>query len=133
MQRFKNGFDFIVKCDDDIDTEDTMLPSLLLQPFVENSIFHGFAEHIQNGLITIKIEKSSDILHCIIDDNGSGISNAPNDNGKRSLSTVITQERLALLSKQMGKPAKIVITDRQELKEGKGVRVILDIPIVKSI
>jgi sensor histidine kinase YesM len=130
---FDNLFTYHIEVYLGYEEDNILIPPMLLQPFVENSIFHGFADHFQNGLITVKIERNSDMLHCVIEDNGSGLSNTPNDNGKRSLSTVITRERLVLLGKQMGKTAKIVISDRQELKEGRGVRVTLDIPIVKSI
>lgn len=79
--------------------------------------------------ITIKIRKDLNTLHCIIEDNGAGINSRTTYNGKRSLSTIITQERLSLLSRQMGKPAKIVITDKQKVNEGRGVRVTIDMPI----
>jgi hypothetical protein len=129
---FENLFTYQIEVYPEYEEDNIFIPPMLLQPFVENAIFHGFAEPNVKGAITIKIERDRSILHCIIEDNGAGLNNVAMTNGKRSLSTLITQERLALLTKHTGKPAKLVITDKQLVNEGKGVRVALDIPIIKQ-
>lgn len=72
--RFDNKFDYDIVVDDNIDIEKTYLPSLLLQPIVENAITHGLF-HMDSGgnlRIDFKYEKANDTLICIINDNGVG-------------------------------------------------------------
>ena len=130
---FDNLFEYHIDIYQGYEEDDLLIPPMLLQPFVENAILHGLAQYGQKGLITVKIDKLSDALHCIIEDNGLGLNSSSNVNSKRSLSTIITQERLTLLSRQMGRPAKIIIIDKQGTNEGQGVRVTLDMPIIKSV
>jgi hypothetical protein len=129
---FENLFTYKIEVYEGYEEDNILIPPMLLQPFVENAIFHGFANYDHNGLIIIKIERNSDILHCIIEDNGSGLTKSISNSDKRSLSTVITQERLSLLTKQMRKPARIIVIDKRDINDGQGVRVTLDIPIKRS-
>ena len=67
--RFKNKFNYEVKIADDINPENTLIPPMILQPFVENSILHGLAKKENDGKITIHIDKTEDLLKCTIEDN----------------------------------------------------------------
>jgi len=104
------------------------VPPMLLQPIVENAVMHGMARLGEEGLITVSIIKEDGILRCIIDDNGAGLHASKEESKKRSLSTIITQERLGILSRQLGKPATIEIIDKESRQLGQGVRVILQLP-----
>ena len=57
MQRFEQGFDFTIECEEGLDLSEYSLPSLLLQPFVENSIKHGIGRLDKGGKISLKISK----------------------------------------------------------------------------
>ena len=114
------------------DAEDEVfIPPMLLQPFVENSILHGFANLGHKGKINISIKKNGHSLHCEIEDNGTGLDSKAGEM-KRSYATSITKARLDLLTMQTGHEAKVTIVDKQTAGEGQGVKVILEIPFMLS-
>ncbi|NLR67791.1 histidine kinase [Chitinophaga varians] len=124
--RFDNLFGYTIH---DIPSEESSgicIPPMLLQPFVENAIQHGMRNIAHRGHIAITLQLQGDLLHCVIEDNGQGLQPAKNKE-KNSLSSIITQERLKILSIQTGKLASLTITDKAG--EGRtGVRVTLIIP-----
>lgn len=128
--RFQNVFSFEIQCFEGFDgqAEELLIPPMLLQPFVENAIQHGMRGKVNNeGMISIVIEKEGEMLRCIIADNGDGKSASNEDFKKNSLSTVITRERLELLSKQSGRKAVLEIKPAAE-NDGKGTVVTITIP-----
>jgi tetratricopeptide (TPR) repeat protein len=124
--RFGNVFDYDIHPIEGCEDMDIFIPPMLMQPFVENAIQHGMRNLPYKGHITITLQLNNELLHCVIEDNGLGIVEK-NDREKNSLSGIITQERLKILSKQTGKLASIVITDKKD-KGGQGVKVTLIIP-----
>jgi len=75
--RFEDLFSVEVKVSDSIRKEDTFLPSMIVQPFVENAINHGLNERRdKNGLLQIHFTKKYQTLYCTITDNGIGRVNA---------------------------------------------------------
>lgn len=124
--RFGNVFDYDIHPIEGCEDMDIFIPPMLMQPFVENAIQHGMRNLPYKGHISITLQLNNELLHCVIEDNGLGIVEK-NEREKNSLSGIITQERLKILSKQTGKLASIVITDKKD-KGGKGVKVTLIIP-----
>jgi LytS/YehU family sensor histidine kinase len=103
---------------------------MLLQPFVENAIIHGFREQKKNGLIIIKFWTSADQLHCIVKDNGRGRQRAKRK-GHTSKALEITQKRLKLIEEQTRKPTEFKITDLTgDQGEPIGTKVYLAIPLL---
>lgn len=106
------------------------IPSMLLQPYVENSIKHGIMPLEANGLITIDFKEQNDVLHCAIIDNGIGRKAAAQKqkNKEKHLgkSTTITETRLNLLSK---KGKDIVKVEYSDLNTEKGTKVIIKIQL----
>ncbi|WP_425235416.1 histidine kinase [Ulvibacterium sp.] len=100
----KHKIDLVVQCGPNINPEDTFIPSMLLQPIVENSIVHGFTEDQKEKTIILKIERSETTKQLIltIEDNGIGISGAKSkggpEKGHQSYATQILHERLKLLN-----------------------------------
>jgi hypothetical protein len=97
--RFEKPFTYEINCDG-IDTSSVMIPTLLIQPFVENAIRHGLhAKANGNGAINININLQGDILHCKICDNGIGRAAAiiKEETGKKSMGINLTQHRLQLI------------------------------------
>lgn len=128
MMTFENLFKYTISVYDSYEDDNLLIPPMLLQPFVENSILHGFKNLNRKGLITIQINRNDDVLHCVIDDNGHGFQDSGNSKTERISSSIITQERLSILTKQLRKKAKLVITNKETINEGEGVRIELDIP-----
>ena len=67
-----------------IDKENTLVPPLILQPFVENSIWHGIAKKEEHGNIIISIQKQNEMISCIVEDDGAGISMNANITKKKN-------------------------------------------------
>lgn len=103
--RFKDRFDYKIECDESIDTESVIIPAMMLQPFIENSIIHGILpDESKKGLITVHISLVGDLLTIDIEDNGVGIDNSMQsktnyDGDHRSQGMEITTKRIELLKK----------------------------------
>lgn len=133
--RFKDAFDYIVVQDDELDIGDIYLPPLLLQPFVENAVWHGLMHKTQRGLLTIELHADNDILTCIIQDNGigrqrAGILKSKSAQKHKSMGLQITAERLNLLTGN-GSPGHYFDIEDLYDEEGQptGTRVVLKIRI----
>src|SRR5690606_37413303 len=106
LERVRSGekFDYTIKVDPEIDQEDVLVPPLVVQPFVENAIWHGMNGKEGKGHITLSVSVRGDDLVMAIEDDGVG-RNAPKKveaepPKKTSLATTITQARLDLVEKQ---------------------------------
>ena len=130
LERARGGdkFDYAIHVDPAIDQEDVFVPPLVIQPFVENAIWHGMAGKEGKGNITLSVTRRGEELVMAIEDDGVG-RNAPKPTNtgapkKSSLATTITQARLDLVQKQKGKPAGFRIIDLSQ-----GTRVEVSLPI----
>ncbi len=94
--RFHNKFDYKITIDSTIDTDEVLLPPMMLQPFVENAIEHGLSNITYKGLIEIEIKNLQNKLFFTIIDNGIGYT--PTEM-KREHALKIVQKRLQLLGK----------------------------------
>ncbi len=102
--RLGNRLSFEVNVAEELDMEDTILPPMLIQPFVENAIIHGIEKMEDNGEIVVLFSKENNLLKIIVKDNGKGIDQ--NRAGKRenhvSYALQIFEERIANLKKSSG-------------------------------
>ena len=124
--RMNNKFSYQIKVDSAIDQENTLIPPMILQPFVENSIWHGLAKKSGNGTICIFINKDENMINCIVEDNGVGMerpeileSSAP---GKKSLGMKITKDRIDVLNKLKQSNATVTLSN---LEQGTKIQVSL--------
>lgn len=107
QMRFDKKFEAIINLPNEFDYNQILIPPMIIQPFIENSIKHGFVNKLDKGLIKIDFfisdqDKNAE-LHCIIEDNGIGRTkskelNQNQPNKQKSRGTKITTERLALLN-----------------------------------
>ncbi len=134
--RFKEKFDYQIQVDDDIDTLLYKIPTMLIQPYVENAICHGLINKDEKGFLKIDLKLEKDFISCTIEDNGIGreaameIKKAKNGN-HQSLGTKITESRLNLVNALYGNSMKIDYTDiKNEKGDPSGTRVVIFIPIM---
>ncbi|MGL4598431.1 MAG: histidine kinase [Bacteroidia bacterium] len=132
--RFVGGFRFTVICDDEIDKQTTQIPQLLIQPLVENAIWHGLIPKVGDKVITITFELiDASILQCTIDDNGIGRTAAQETkiaSSRISLGIPFIQQRLELLSKVSGKIYRLDIVDKVDARQKPlGTTILLRIPL----
>lgn len=114
--RFRNPFKYEFIIESHINPAITLIPPLILQPFVENSIKHGFCDTGRSGHIKIEICNENDFLVCTIEDNGVGRINGFNIKPlsgfkKESLGIKLTEERLELIRKRKRTETHFVIDD----------------------
>ncbi|WP_276168491.1 tetratricopeptide repeat-containing sensor histidine kinase [Zobellia alginiliquefaciens] len=135
--RFSNEIDFKVRVDEDIDTHTVKIPSLILQPFLENAIWHGLSPKTGEKIIDIHISKDKqDFIHIAISDNGVGRVEAEKIKQnkvlkRKSVGIEITKERLANFSKDLQNSFDVEIVDLyDENHKSLGTRVILHIPTI---
>jgi len=111
-----------------LDCKHVQIPKLILQPFIENSFFHGFNQK-QEGTINVLIWRDNELLKCEVTDNGDGMSpiddKLPKTKRKQQLFSGIgvrnVHERIQLI---YGEPYGVKITS----KPGEGTKVLITIP-----
>lgn len=136
QMRFDKKFELVINMPGEIENTKVLIPSMILQPYIENSIKHGFAFKESGGIIKLKFKLSeNNILNCIIEDNGIGRKKSrelnKNKNKHQSKGTFITAERLSLLNQtQPRKGFKVETIDLyDEFNLPSGTRVEISIPI----
>jgi LytS/YehU family sensor histidine kinase len=133
MQQFENGFDFKIDCEAGVHVSDYELPSLLLQPFVENAIKHGISRMKSGGKIHIDICRKGENLLIAIEDNGIGMKeaiewNEQNREPHESRGTKIIFQRIEAYNKFFRKNIRAEIRDlRSETGTISGTRVEIEI------
>ncbi len=134
--RFKDKFDYEIKVDDEIDTLMYKVPTMLIQPYVENSICHGLIPMETKGKVKIDIKLVNDYLTCTIEDNGIGREAARErktvrENNHNSLGTRIAASRLDLVNALYGSCLKTTYTDLKD-PDGRpaGTKVEMQIPVM---
>jgi len=134
--RFKDKFEFKINIDEEIDPLMYKVPTMLIQPYVENSICHGLIPKEGKGFVKIDISLKKDYLLCNIEDNGIGRDASKERNNRResnhnSLGTQITASRLDLVNSLYGTSLKTIYTDlKNEMGEAVGTNVEIHIPII---
>lgn len=130
--RLDNSLDISFKTDPAIDIERTLVPTLFMQPFVENAIIHGLLPKNGDRKIQISIEKMNQGIRCIIEDNGIGRNASRELNKKRNRShqsTALTaiENRIKILNASANTNIRMEIVDLHKDNNSIGTRVILDV------
>jgi len=135
--RHRDMFEYTIDVDDAIDLETTLVPPMLAQPFVENSIEHGFKLKEGKGHVRICIEMKGKMIRCEMEDDGIGRDEAmqiqqSQNKDHRSMSTDITLQRISALNKKLKRKITLDIIDLTDAY-GKaiGTKVVFEIPLYK--
>lgn len=135
QMRFEQSFVYRIDIDDDLEADDILLPSMLLQPYVENAIWHGLMH--KDGYRELKISFDridKDIFQCTIEDNGIGRKKSfeireRNATTKRhkSKGLQIAKDRLTLIDRQ-GQHASVEIVDKYDTNEiAMGTMIVIEL------
>ena len=139
--RFSNKFDYHIAIDEKIDMENTEIPPLLIQPYIENAILHGLINKNGKGDLWFSLERNNGLLVCKIEDNGIGRAKSQEiEQGKvsrhKSLGIKVTEERISGLFALLDYKMEVVIEDLFEIKQASeetpqpaGTRVTISIPV----
>jgi ligand-binding sensor domain-containing protein/two-component sensor histidine kinase len=135
--RFDKRMDYQIDCDSEIDADAVEIPSMMIQPFVENAINHGIRPlRDRRGFVSIRIlPVEEDRLHIVIEDNGIGISAARVDRQMTSMKYThrseglqLTRNRIDTMNRYYGVNIFMKITDLAN-EGGQGTRVDIQLPM----
>jgi sensor histidine kinase YesM len=129
MKAHMHGFE--IKIDENIDCDSVLIPPLIIQPFVENAIWHGLQKIDRDGNLRIYIRFMNEELYCTIEDDGIGINMVPvQKKNHKSSGVLITQERLNLIHAIHNTSYKFTIENvkKENSPESSGTRVEFTMP-----
>lgn len=133
--RFDHKFSFEIHVDDEVDTSNIEIPPLIIQPYVENAIWHGLLQKDSGGNLKIHVSLENEILTCEITDNGIGRQKAmeyksKNAPTRKSIGMKLTEERLNMASDEFSNSGTQKIIDLYD-ENGlpAGTKVIITIPV----
>jgi ligand-binding sensor domain-containing protein len=136
--RYVDKFDYSIDIDSDIDTNSILIQPMLIQPYVENAIWHGLLHKKTGGKLQIGIAIKGNQLHICIEDNGIGRKRSEEIKARQpvrnsSHGMKVTAERMAMLNNKVNEQSEILITD---LTDSSGIpcgtRVDLVLPLDKK-
>ncbi len=111
-------FDYEIKVDEQIDVYTTHIPAMVIQPFVENAIWHGLVPMEKRGKLEVSIEQDGDDIKIIVKDNGVGYSSTDlreNAHGKhQSAGMRLITERIGLLTNYFRQTFHLMVRSRDE-------------------
>jgi LytS/YehU family sensor histidine kinase len=133
--RFEHHFAYTVSVEDDLDVSMLQVPPLIIQPYVENAIWHGLMSKKEKGHLKVEIFQQEDMLCCKIIDDGIGRKKAAEMKSKststyKSMGIGITADRIAMLHQNNQPDTYLTITDlvRADGSAG-GTAVTLKLPV----
>ena len=136
VMRFKDKLQFALDVAREIDTDMIEIPPMLLQPYVENAIWHGLMHKKEGGFVQIRVEQSqTNQLHITITDNGIGRTKAAALKSKsatanKSFGMKVTDERIALINQIYRTNATVQVHDLTDAEgSAAGTEVVLEIVI----
>ena len=133
--RFEEDFEYQILVDKKIDAENIKIPTMLLQPYVENVVKHGLLHKQGKKLVTIHFQKIDKHIRISVDDNGIGRQksaelNAIKNKNHQSFASEATQNRVNLLNQYNQKNISIQFIDKTNLSQQTiGTTVVFEIPI----
>jgi ATP/maltotriose-dependent transcriptional regulator MalT/anti-sigma regulatory factor (Ser/Thr protein kinase) len=126
--RFPQTFSYEVNADKDLDIDELQIPAMIIQPFVENSIEHGFVGVDYPGKVAVNFTKVHKDLLIQITDNGKGLNTAAKENNEHiSRASQIIKDRIYLLNIKLKTKAGFSIYNNST---GNGVIVKIHLPLL---
>jgi LytS/YehU family sensor histidine kinase len=135
MLRFEGQFTYNISLDPDLEVEDLEVPPLIIQPYVENAIWHGLMHKQDKGHLIVELHRENGTLYCQITDDGVGRKRAAELKSKsasknKSLGMKITSHRLELINTLSDKDTTVEVIDLVDCSgDACGTRVVLKIPV----
>ena len=129
--RFDMKFSYSINVDENIDLKSIQVPALIIQPFIENAIWHGIVPRNSGGNVLLSVSRKDGIVEIAIDDNGIGREASHQNKSMSSLQhqskgVNLTQSRLELNNLLQQRKAKLEIIDKKDLSGiANGTQVII--------
>ena len=135
--RFNNEFQYSINVINGLDIESIKIPSMIVQPYIENSLKHGLLHKQGEKILLVDFLKSDDNLSIVIDDNGIGRKTSMERNKIRTdkhkpFATEANMKRIEILNKGK-KNIGVVYTDKTDtFGQSNGTIVTITIPLIKE-
>jgi hypothetical protein len=133
--RFKNKFSYKIVMSDEVEKKSIQIPSLLIQPFVENSINHGILQKEEHGnlLIEFKLSEDGEKVICTVDDDGIGrkqskLSKAVDTGKTESYGDLLIRDLVSIFNKYEDMRIEIVYSDKELPRTGTTVSITINNP-----
>ncbi len=132
--RFDSKFSYAVNIDESVDMKSIHIPALIIQPFIENAIWHGIVPKGNGGTVTVQVAPKNEVLEISIDDDGIGREASLDNKAKmhathKSKGLNLTQSRLELDNSLRERNAQITFIDKKDDKKcAAGTKVIISLP-----
>ncbi|NVK66562.1 MAG: histidine kinase [Flavobacteriales bacterium] len=128
--RFEDDFNFTIELEGE---DDVLVPSLIVQPFVENALLHGLHHKTEDKMLSVKFIVEYDHVKCIVEDNGIGRKAAQEikerqGGGHESFAIKAIRKRLNMYKSQMSGNPGFTITDLVDSDGACGTRVEIILP-----
>ncbi len=142
--RFRDSFEYYFSIEPTLNTETVLIPPVLIQPFVENAIWHAFRNNPRKNTLKIDIQNSSEKLFIFIEDNGVGrnsnqklekINSEMKEQKQKSYGIEITKKRINYFGNNFedNKALKIVdLKDENEIPLGTRIEICLPLKLQKK-
>ncbi|MES2649886.1 MAG: histidine kinase [Bacteroidota bacterium] len=136
QMRFETSFDYTIVIDDELDADEILIPSMLLQPYVENALWHGLMHKPGDRKLRIEFRLlNNDVFECIIDDNGIGRSQSfalkatqSKARHHESKGLAICEARLNVLQRQGYHVALRIEDKKDETGNATGTKISIELP-----
>jgi tetratricopeptide (TPR) repeat protein len=130
--RFADKFDYEINVDESLNMQNLQIPGMLIQPFLENAIWHGLRYRTEKGFLKLHFEKSESYLKILIEDNGIGIEESKkqktqHQKTREGRGMKNTLERIKLLNDLYKKNITCSVQDKEN---NTGVLVTLQINLI---
>lgn len=123
------NFTHSIRVDETLTQSDILLPPMLIQPFIENAIWHGVASLDQPMKIDIRFEKEHEQLLCVIEDDGIGIETSLSQKetqlGHQSVGIENIKQRIKVLNEKYNLKSTVTIEDKSSLSSANGTGTIV--------
>lgn len=134
--RFDDQFDYEIKIDEKLNADTIQIPSMIIQPYIENAIWHGLLHKENKGKLTLEISRfDNNNINVLVIDDGIGRQKALELKSKqvlkkKSYGLQITEDRISILNKTQSNKTSLIIHDLKDEKgSASGTKVELIIPI----
>ncbi|MFM7023822.1 MAG: histidine kinase [Flavobacteriales bacterium] len=134
--RFSNKFDYTFEVDEDLVVEQYKVPPMLIQPYIENSVWHGLRYKEEKGMLKVRVSGSDDSLKVVITDDGIGRKKSQelkthNQKQNQSMGLKNIESRLEIINDLFKTNLKVQVEDVNP-STGEGTRVKISIPFQKE-
>lgn len=133
--RFGNSFSYSIVVNENIDVDGVFIPHLIIQPFVENAIWHGLLPKTDDRYLKIEFtQRNKKTIHCSIDDNGVGRSASKKNETllyKKSLALSLIKKRIDIMNKSASSKGSMTVIDKKDLMGNSiGTNIMLVLPVL---